>query len=374
MLVDPPTRQGRQFIRDWGQDDNKTLLHYGWVKICLDAKRPLLAEDQWGNNMAQDDGHPIDAGESLEDDDVVRKNRRKSVLFCSGFPVNQSRCSDTCVRSPLPTPRVTPEELARMHIKRSSSRQASVSTRSQVDEVSMEAPTPPPSMPVPPDVTPSQPLPPAGMSTMAGMNPFMFMQNPAANLSPSMLAFTAQATQAMMANMFANVNANMMPNQQQPSFANNPFMLALQDSMRNAVAAWPGMQPQNGTFHASQSVSPLPEPPVPYPPAPSRAKRPQSPSLMSKSEPSVSRRVSSVSEYPSQRGKSKETSPPLPVKRRRVSSPSLRDLGASHPADSQPSNKKLFHTKNGRPLGFFVQIEIHNRFKLVSSIKVGHPL
>jgi hypothetical protein len=79
MLVDPPTRQGRQFIRDWGRDNNKTVLNFAWVKRCLVAERPLLEKDKWGDCLAQDDGRPIDTGEGLGD--VVLDDHPKSVLF-----------------------------------------------------------------------------------------------------------------------------------------------------------------------------------------------------------------------------------------------------------------------------------------------------
>jgi hypothetical protein len=81
MLVDPPTRQGRQFIRDWGKDGNKIVLSYVWVKKCLEAERPLLAEDHWGDCLAQDDGRPIDSGEGL--DGAMPDDHPKSVLFIS---------------------------------------------------------------------------------------------------------------------------------------------------------------------------------------------------------------------------------------------------------------------------------------------------
>jgi hypothetical protein len=235
---------------------------------------------------------------------------------------------------------------------------------------------------------------------MSGMNPFMLMQNPAMNMQnpamnmqnpamnmqnpamnmqnvpPSMIAAAAQAAaQAMMANMFMNMNPNMVPNQQ--PYPNDAFMLALQDSMRNhAVASWPGVQPQNGTFPASQPVSPLAEPPVPYPSAPSSSKtREIFKSVSPMLGPSGSRRVSSVSEFEfSQNTKSKERASSPAAKRRKVSSTSAKDIemsDAKAPTQTDRSlHEKLFETKSG-PLSFFVQIEIHNRFKLVSSIKVG---
>lgn len=288
-----------------------------------------------------------------------------------------------CVRSPLPTPRVTPEERARLLSRTSNARQPSASAKSQADDVSMAALSPPPtannsSASILPDTMPSQLPSPTDIPPMSGMNPFMLMQNPAMNMQnfpPSVLAATAQAAQAMMANMLMNMNPNMITNQQ--PYPNDAFMLALQDSMRNhAVASWPGVQPQNGTFPASQPISPLPVPPVPYPSAPSSSKTHKpfqsvSPIL----GPSGSRRVSSVSEFEfSQNAKSKERDSSPAAKRRKVSSTSARDIEMDDAeAISQTDrslHEKLFETKSG-PLSFFVQIEIHNRFKLVSSIKVG---
>jgi hypothetical protein len=82
MLVDPQTRQGRQFIRDWGQDNNKIVLSSVWVNKCLEAERPLLEEDRWGDCLAQDDGRPIDCGEDLDGAEKDEKeDRQKSVPF-----------------------------------------------------------------------------------------------------------------------------------------------------------------------------------------------------------------------------------------------------------------------------------------------------
>ena len=80
MLVDPVSRQGRQFIREWGKD-NKAILDYVWVKKCLEAERPLLVEDRWGDCLALDDGRPIDCGEGL--DGAMPQACQKCVLFTS---------------------------------------------------------------------------------------------------------------------------------------------------------------------------------------------------------------------------------------------------------------------------------------------------
>lgn len=67
ILVDPSTISGRRFIRDWGQDSNKVVLSSIWVRKSIEAGYPLLANDQWGDCLAIDDGLPIGSGDEEED-------------------------------------------------------------------------------------------------------------------------------------------------------------------------------------------------------------------------------------------------------------------------------------------------------------------
>ncbi len=226
---------------------------------------------------------------------------------------------------------------------------------------------------------PSQPST-AGMPPVPGVNPFMFNTIPnMPNLPSPMMAFTAQAMQAMMANML--MNANTMPNQ--PNFSSDAFMLALQDSMRNhGVSSWQGPQVQTGVStdgRLNQPVSPMREPPLPYPKAPPSSKEedvPDTPSPLLESP--GSRRVSSSSEFVSgnsiKKGKGKERSSSPSHKRRKISSSSSKSVEKHSVGPSTtigPSSQQKLFTKNGRALRFFVQIEIHRRFNLVSSIKVS---
>ena len=80
ILVDPATKPGRQFIRDWGQDVNKVVLEYIWARKSIEAGRALLLHDDWGGCKALDDGIHTD-----DDDDNVevqqpRKKPSKSKL------------------------------------------------------------------------------------------------------------------------------------------------------------------------------------------------------------------------------------------------------------------------------------------------------
>ena len=218
----------------------------------------------------------------------------------------------------------------------------------------------------------------AGMPPVPGMNPFMFNTMPnMPNLPSPMMAFTAQAMQAMMANML--MNANTMPNQ--PNFSNDAFMLALQDSMRNhGVSSWQSPQVQTGVStdgRLNQPVSPMREPPLPYPKAPPSSKEedvPDTPSPVL--EPPSSRRVSSSFEFVPgnsiKKGKSRDrSSSPLPKRRKISASKSVEKVSVGPSTTNGPSSQQKLFTKNGRALRFFVQIEIHHRFNLVSSIKVS---
>jgi hypothetical protein len=71
ILVNPSSDSGRQFIRDWGQDQNKVVLDTAWVKHCIDTGRLFLAEEGYGGFRTLDDGLPIGQGD--EDDSEEQK-------------------------------------------------------------------------------------------------------------------------------------------------------------------------------------------------------------------------------------------------------------------------------------------------------------
>lgn len=60
ILVDSRSRQGRQFIRDWGLDEDKMVLEYTWAKKSNEAGKALLEADSWGDCITVDDGLPIE--------------------------------------------------------------------------------------------------------------------------------------------------------------------------------------------------------------------------------------------------------------------------------------------------------------------------
>ncbi|KAF9455082.1 hypothetical protein P691DRAFT_716285 [Macrolepiota fuliginosa MF-IS2] len=86
ILVNAESWQGKEFIREWGKDQNKVVLSYAWVTKCISVGKPLLVADNWGDCLTRDDGLPI-----------VK-------------PVANGEGGEVATKSPLPTPRETPIE------------------------------------------------------------------------------------------------------------------------------------------------------------------------------------------------------------------------------------------------------------------------
>ena len=54
------------------------------------------------------------------------------------------------------------------------------------------------------------------------------------------------------------------------------------------------------------------------------------------------------------------------------STPPVTKRAKAGPSATQSSEKKLFHSKSGKELSFFVQVEMHNRSAVVTTIKVNY--
>ena len=219
-----------------------------------------------------------------------------------------------------------------------------------------------------------QPQPQPGIPPIPGMNPFMFMQNsPAMSSMTNMPGSMMTLAQAMFANMLM---PNFMPSQQQ-QVSSDAFRLALQDSFRNQLTGWPGTPSQPGSSTEHQPISPLQEPPLPYPMVPSISKPIDEPES---SPPLLEQPLSSefVSENSMRKSKGKERAPSPSYKRRKISSSSAKtvekhDMGTSSKVG--PSQQgTLFTNEAGKPLRFYVQVDIHGRGNLLSMIKVSSTL
>lgn len=62
--MDSSTTEGRLFIRDWGDDENKVVLEHSWANRCISEGRVLDESHQWGGFLTQDDGLPITKDET----------------------------------------------------------------------------------------------------------------------------------------------------------------------------------------------------------------------------------------------------------------------------------------------------------------------
>lgn len=137
------------------------------------------------------------------------------------------------------------------------------------------------------------------------------------------------------------------------------FKMALADIVTKLPAA---AQMQSPMYNRPGTQSPVPEQALPFPEVPQKLSHRRSTSEFSDAPPPHMMK---------KKGKQRESSPSS--KRRKISaSPYMNsDTKLSKPteSDSGLSTGKIF-TKTGRPLSFFVQIDLHNRRNVVDAIKV----
>ncbi|EAU93173.2 hypothetical protein CC1G_10541 [Coprinopsis cinerea okayama7 len=53
ILVNQNSSAGQHFLGVWRDDPGKVILHYSWVQSCLDARKLLQQEDNWGGWLAE---------------------------------------------------------------------------------------------------------------------------------------------------------------------------------------------------------------------------------------------------------------------------------------------------------------------------------
>ncbi|KAJ3573679.1 hypothetical protein NP233_g2283 [Leucocoprinus birnbaumii] len=432
ILVDPVSWQGKEFIREWGKDQNKVVLDYHWVNSSLDASKPLLETDGWGDCLTRDDGLPILRPTANADEDALAPN-------------------------PLPTPRETPIEPKLASPKRLKSTDAHRKRSSLDQSLSRINTTPgpaengaessssahlashatsftqlsqPQSQPTPilsPTLTdptsiftqqqqtaPTMPFG-APNNMMAGFNmPMMFPQQ--------MLAMFAQQQQAAQSPMSTQPPAVM------PQIQEN-FATALMDIMKMygampgtmPMGQWPmlpGMMSQmqqqmpqtagsSGSatmVHEDSSGASRRDTESPNLSLPSLG--PNSPSVL---QPSIKRKRKSDAmdndsmqdspESESDDDEEDEDEPPLATlykkkkraeereerglrqnkkdkdgrKARRTSlqftAPTRNPHQSSKPASSSDSSNKVFVQPNGKPMQFFVQVDQNNRQEVTRAIK-----
>lgn len=50
ILVDPPTPGGQLLIREFGNDSNRAILDFGWVRKCVQLGRCIGPSENWGGH------------------------------------------------------------------------------------------------------------------------------------------------------------------------------------------------------------------------------------------------------------------------------------------------------------------------------------
>ena len=188
------------------------------------------------------------------------------------------------------------------------------------------------------------------------------------SMAPQMTPMMAQMTQYIMMMMNSSSNYPYNSQAQQPT----DFNSALIDALRVHNVQWPNTQPpppapqesplssdmydhqttsQLSTNQSYPYLDPSPDSQSTAMEVPIRKKRRAS--TASASSDSLPARVASES-------------------KRKTASPPPKRHKASPPATQSSSERKLFRSKSGKELSFFVQVEMHNRSGVVTAIKVKY--
>ncbi len=74
ILVEPFSKEGRYFVREWQAEAGKSVLDIAWATASVESGRALLQEDQYGGfgnlsgeNIKDDDDGLAGAGRNAED-------------------------------------------------------------------------------------------------------------------------------------------------------------------------------------------------------------------------------------------------------------------------------------------------------------------
>ncbi|OAX44234.1 hypothetical protein K503DRAFT_852800 [Rhizopogon vinicolor AM-OR11-026] len=107
VLVDSSQIDGKRLIRTWHHTPGKAVLEFQWLRRSIEARKPLLGDDDWADAQTVDDGEAIIIDEIAADGEEAEVEQIVSKLVSR--PQGDSPLIPS-IRSPLPTPRVTPDE------------------------------------------------------------------------------------------------------------------------------------------------------------------------------------------------------------------------------------------------------------------------
>ncbi|KAF5374808.1 hypothetical protein D9758_000338 [Tetrapyrgos nigripes] len=318
IIVDPETFSGRLIVSEWGQVPDKIILAHSWVSKCVDAKRLLDEMDDWGGCAAK--GNTTTVAERIEDPEQqnlppsrlrVFKHREDS---CTPQATGKSRDQLESLRfTSCPSTHSVPSNAAERSTFSAPPHLASLA--------SLSSRLPTPSVPTPfsqmsggpPSVIPMSHFPSADLSLPANGLPFQM----------PMLPFNPMITQDPQA-----------------------FLLALADQLRFYTQTNTMPAPTDYTRNSeSYLISEIKKSPtfddIPIPEEPANMTREQATSLVS---------VYNHKDVNFAKGKAKPTTP-TPV------------------ASTSTSAGRFIFVEAGKPLRFFIQIDLRDRTKLLTTIK-----
>ena len=219
-----------------------------------------------------------------------------------------------------------------------------------------------------PDLSQTMPV----MSSMPANVTESFPQTSYTMQMPNMTSMPPQMTPMMMAQMtqyMMMMNSSNYPYNSQGQITD--FGSALMDALRMHNGQWPNSQlpqesPLQSNMYDCQTVSrSSTQPNYPYPSISSNLfSGSNSQSTPMETPVRKKRRASSAS------SDSVSIQDVLKNKIKSESSPPVSKRPKAGPSATQSSERKLFHSKSGKELSFFVQVEMHNRSAVVTTIKV----
>ncbi|KAL5535408.1 hypothetical protein ACEPAF_3502 [Sanghuangporus sanghuang] len=398
IVVEPHTSEGRQFVRDWGMDPGKVILEVAWIHRCLEAGRALLENEAWGG-CGNLDGTPLENEPENDGDQGLFTHSR-------AFGLNGEQSSQPHTRIDLgPSSRrrssllPTPHPAATDHNAPSSVSQFSQDIASSSFH---RSPTPPP-----PSVQTQVPLP---FNTQHQV-PQQFSQNALPNvpnmpnMTPNMLASYGQLVPQPQFNI-NGMNPQMMNPQMLQAFMSNPEMLMnamtammmMQGMTGNGPfmpPGWQGQAPQSymqlpsQVYPTMQPVQPQPLDSVPsekinrsLSPLPtfttvndseSDSSSPPTQSILRQRARKRHRESSNLT-YPKPPNRSRSPSD-CHSKKRNKKRPSL---STEHTASqglplerNQAQPIGIFTHRDGKPMTFFVQVQMRNRQNIIKQIKIN---
>ncbi|TDL28612.1 hypothetical protein BD410DRAFT_834679 [Rickenella mellea] len=336
ILVDPQTKEGRKSIRDWGIDPTKAVLDFSWVNKCVKAGHALLENERWGGCG------DLECGNLSEDEEEDQVETAIGKTF-------------------LPTPRPTPTEIfaPSRPAKRQKTEDESANRigATVVDDLPIES---------------EHLLYPHSPTQSATLGPRITSPPPESANLPS--RFMSQA--------LVPADSMIQPQQQQ---------WEMMWAMMQNFSQWNGHQ----NYHPHNStMPPMPPMPIPFNPFPAFTQNsfppfpqpfPSQPPTLEPERESIERQLDPYSVAASNTNNWKVPLTPqrddtFTSKRRRSNSPRPTEVSGSFlspdrlssnasTTSSDDQSVQIFVTRKGKPMLFFLQVDIRNRMQILQQIK-----